>query len=130
MKIQLLIATLLTTLYGCQTDIELAQLIDQNSPIILTVRSTNGQLSDFRKDTILVNSDKWQKLVQFTNNNTADWKSTPASYISDFYLQRGNFRLLGWKNGTSVVIDFNDSDGQTKQLMRTTKPGELNFLIE
>ena len=130
MRTQLLIATLLTTLFSCQTDIELAELIDQNTPILLNVMPKNGQLSELRTDTISVNSDKWNRLEQFANDHSSDWKATPASYNSDFYIWQGNFSLMGWNNGTSVVVNFIDTNGQANQLTRSVKPGALDFLTE
>jgi hypothetical protein len=130
MRKDLLLATLLITLFSCQTNIELAELIDKNSPIILTVKLKEGQLNDLRTDTIFVNSDKWNKLQQFANTNSSDWSPTPASYITDFYIRQDNFQLMGWKDGASVVINFIDSNGKVNQLTRTIKSGELNFLAE
>lgn len=118
------------TLFGCQTDIELAELIDKNSPIILTVMPKDSQLNALRTDTIFSKSDKWNKLQQFGKTNSSDWTPTPASYIADFYIRQDNFQLMGWNEGTSVVINYIDSNGQANQLTRTIKPGELNFLTE
>ncbi|MEQ8238382.1 MAG: hypothetical protein RIA69_04175 [Cyclobacteriaceae bacterium] len=130
MSRSLLIAILSTILFGCQTDIELAELIDKNSPIILTVMPKDSHLNDLRTDTILSKSDKWNKLLQFSKTNSSNWNSTPASYIADFYIRQDNFQLMGWNDGTSVVINYIDSNGQANQLTRTIKPGELNFLTE
>lgn len=90
----------------------------------------NGQPSKLRTDTIYVNSDTWNRLEQFANNHSSDWKATPASYNSDFYIRQGNFSLMGWNNGTSVVVNFTDANGQANQLARSVKPGELDFLTE
>jgi len=126
----IIISIIAITFIGCQTDLELAKIIDQNSPLIRTIMSESSLMSDIRIDTILVNSDTWNELLNFASENTSDWKSTPASYNSDYFIRQDNFQLMGWNNGTSVVINYMDSNGQSNQLTKIIEAGELNFLME
>jgi hypothetical protein len=128
-----IVLILLIFLSGCQTEIDINNIIEEGSPLILTLRTSEddtSKISFFQIDTIKTNSEKWNKLEEFASNNISGWKSSPASYNSDFYLTQKEFRLLGWKKGNGVVIGFTDINGKSVQYSREIKPGELDFLIE
>ena len=118
---------------SCQTEIDIKTIIKENSPLVLTLKTNEV---DFVKnmlnqtDTIKINSEKWNKLEEFASNNMNGWKTSPASYISDFYLSQEEFRLLGWTGGNAVVIGFVDLNGKSLQYSKKIKPGELDFLLK
>ena len=120
------------TLLSCQRDIELNEVINQNSQFILTqiIQKVESKQSDFKIDTLRINSEKWKGLINFMSNNKNNWKPTPASYISDFYIEQNEFKLVGWKDGKTVVISYKDKSGKIEQLTKEIIEGELNFLTE
>jgi len=123
---------ILMTLLSCQRDIELNEIINRNHPFILTqgIVKVEPEQSDFKIDTLKINSEKWKGFINFMSNNKDNWKSTPASYISDFYIKQNEFRLLGWKDGKAVVISYKDKNGKIEQLTKEINKGELDFLTE
>ena len=117
-----------TSVLSCQNDFKLNQIINQNSPIILTQRDKKVESGLFKIDTLKVDSNKWKEFINFAINDNGNWKTTPASYNSDFYIQQDNFRLLGWKSGNFVVVSFTDKNGKIQQLTKEINKGELDFL--
>ena len=117
---------------SCQTDLELNDVIDQNSPFTLTIRTVDPEkgLSLNETEEIKVNSEKWIKLVDFSKNNLDDWQSSPASYIGDIYVSQGDFRLIHTKGSNGVVFAFTDKEGNPKQYTKKIDNGELDFLTE
>ncbi len=127
-----IVLILLIFLSSCQTEIDIHNIIEESSPLILTLRTSEDDKSKmtlFQTDTIKINSEKWNKLEEFASNNISDWKSSPASYNSDFYLTQKEFRLLGWIKGNRVVIGFTDINGKSIQYSKEIKSGELDFLL-
>lgn len=125
-----LILIVFISVLSCQNDFKLRQIINQNSPLILTQRDKKAETGLFIIDTLKVDSKKWKEFIHFAMIDNGNWKSTPASYNSDFYIQQDNFRLLGWYNGNFVVISFTDKSGKVQQLTKEINKGELNFLNE
>ncbi len=125
-----LIFIILMPLLSCQRNIELNEIIDQNSPFILTQRfqKVESEQADIKIDTLKINSVKWKEFIDFMTNNKDNWKSTPASYISDFYIEQNEFRLLGWKDGKTVVISYKDKNGKIRQMTKEINYEEINFL--
>jgi len=120
-------------LSSCQTEIDINSIIDNNKPLVLIMKSNeinNDSLLFQQIDTIEINSEKWDRLKEFARNNLSGWRTSPASYISDFYITQNEFRLLGWINGDGIVIGFNDLNGNAVQYSKEIKPGELDFLLE
>lgn len=99
------IIIILMTFLSCQKNIDLNEVINQDSPFILTqqIQKVESEYSDFKIDTLKINSEKWKEFITFMTNNKDNWKSTPASYNSDFNITQNEFRLLGWKDGKSVT---------------------------
>ena len=119
-------------LSSCQSDIVFDKIIDFNAPftmIVTNVDSISG-LSNFKTETIAVNSEKWLKFIDFAKENVDGWSLTPVSYISDITITQGEFRLLYWKGKDTVVIGFVDRNGKGQQYRKVIKKDELNFLIE
>jgi len=119
-------------LVSCQTDLDINDSIDQNSSFTLTIRTVDKEtiLCTNRTEEIEVNSEKWNKLVDFLMNNINDWQSSPASYIGDIYVTQDDFRLIYTKGTTGAVIAFTDKKGEPKQYAKKIENGELDFLTE
>ncbi len=117
---------------SCQTDLDLNDVIDQNSSFILTIRTVDSEigLSSNETEEIKVNTKKWNKLVDFAKKNMDGWESSPASYIGDVYVIQNDFRLIYSKGKIGVVIAFTDKEGEPKQFTKKTTKGELDFLTE
>jgi len=124
------IIIILMTFLSCQKNIDLNEIINQDLPLILTqrIQKVESEQSDFKIDTLKINSEKWKEFIHFMTNNKDNWKSTPASYISDFNVQQNDFHLLGWENGNGVVISFKDKNGKIRQMTKEIKNGEIDFL--
>jgi hypothetical protein len=120
----------LITVLSCQKDFELNQIINQSSPIILTQRDKKVESGLFKVDTLKIKSEKWNQFIHFAINDHGNWKSTPVSYNSDFYIQQDDYTLLGWNGGNFVVINYTDKNGKIEQLKKEINKGELNFLTE
>jgi len=120
------------TLLSCERNIELDEIINSNSPFIFTqrIKKVNSGQFEFISDTLNINSEKWNELSNFLKKNHDNWKSTPASYIPDFYIEQDEFRLLVWKEGKTVVISFRGENGKSEQLIKGIEKGELDFLNE
>ena len=120
------------TFLSCQRNIELNEIIKQDLPFILTqrIQKDESEHSDFKIDTLRIDSKKWKEFISFMTNNKDNWKSTPASYISDFYITQNDFRLIGWKDGKSIVMSFKDKNGKIRQLTKEIKNGEIDFLTK
>lgn len=119
-------------LTSCQTDLDLNDIIDQNSSFTLTIRTVDKEtgLSSNQTEEIEVNSKKWNRLVDFAKNNMDDWQSSPASYIGDIYVTQNDFRLIHTKGTTGVVIAFTDKEGEPRQYTKKIEKSELDFLTE
>jgi hypothetical protein len=118
---------------ACQKSIELNNLIDDNAPLILKVKNQNESVTIedwYLNDTINPNSQKWESIKDFLSNNKDGWEPSPVSYISDFWVEQNDFRLLGWLNGSNVVIGFKDNEGNSEQYSKKIKMGELDFLLK
>ena len=124
------IIIILMTSISCQRNIELNEIIKQDSPFILTqrIQKVESEHSDFKTDTLKIDSEKWKEFINFMTNNKDNWKSTTASYNSDFYIAQNEFKLLGWKDGKSVVMSFKDKNGKIRQLTKEINNGEIDFL--
>ena len=117
---------------GCQTDLDINAVIDENAPFTLTTRSVDPQtgLSASKTEIIEVNTEKWMKLVDFAQNNMTGWQSTPASYLGDVYVTQGDLRLTHTKGSNGVVITFTDKESNPKQFTKGIDKSELDFLTE
>jgi hypothetical protein len=118
----------LLTFISCSTQINIDKYIDINSTLTLTVNTTNDQtgLTESETRKIEPKSEKFKKLIEWSNNNRDNWKSTPASYIAKVAVTQKDFRLI--YNQGFVVIQFIERDGKAHQYSKTVKKGELDFL--
>ena len=123
---------LISIFVGCSTDININDYINKQAPLELHIRQTElTALTDSTNNLRLaVNSEKYNKLVQWGNENTKGWQSTPASYITEIYVSQGDFRLLYTPGIKGVVIGFKDKKGKPRQYSKTTEIGELDFLAK
>jgi hypothetical protein len=125
----LFIIILLLTITSCSTEISIEKYIDLNSSLTLTIKKTNDKtgltVSETRK--IEPKSEQFEKLIKWGNNSFDNWKSTPASYISEVAITQKDFRLLYFQD--LVVIGFIDKDGKAQQYSKKVRKGELDFLI-
>ncbi len=115
---------------GCSTYINISEYINKNAPLNLTINkkdNTTG-LTTSNHFEIAIHSDKYQKLIEWGNNNTDGWQWAPASYIADIYVRQGDFRLLYTSVNKGVVIGFTDKEGKSKQYSKTIINGDLDFL--
>ncbi len=121
---------LTSILSGCMEDININKYIDKNIPLKLTIFKKNDStgLTTTNNFEIAINSDKYKKIIEWGNQNTTEWQSTPASYIADIYVGQSNFRLLYILGNDGVLIGFTDEDGKPKQYTKTIKKGDLDFL--
>jgi hypothetical protein len=128
--INLLLGLLLLTVTSCSSRIQIVNYIDINSPLTLTVNIFNDKtrLTQSDRKTIEPQSEKFNKLVNWCNNNSSNWKSTFASYYAKVSVTQKNFRLLYLQDG--VVIGFAGNDGKPKQYSKTIRKGELDFLMD
>lgn len=117
---------------SCQTDLDMKDIIDQNSSFTLIIRTVDKEtgLSKTETEEIEVNSVKWNKLIDFAKNNIDHWQSSPASYIGNIYVTQNDFRLIYTKGTTGTVITFMDKEGEPKQYIKKIEKGELDFLTE
>ena len=115
-----LILSLIVTSY--QTDLELNDVIDQKSPFTLTIKSVDSKmkLSSNETEKIEVNCEKWIKPVDSVKDNMNGWLSSPAYYIGDIYVSKGDFRLLQTNGSNGVVIVL-----RTKKATRNNTQKEL-----
>ncbi len=130
-KTKYLIIILLTFVFtGCSADIELKDYIDKSAPFQLIINQTDVETGLTTRKTIelIVNSEKWKKLIEWEENNKDGWQSSPASYIADISVIQGNFRLLYLRISSGVVISFIDKQGKSKQYIKTIPKGDLDFL--
>ncbi len=125
-----LILSLIVTSY--QTDLELNDVIDQKSPFTLTIKSVDSKmkLSSNETEKIEVNCEKWIKPVDSVKDNMNGWLSSPAYYIGDIYVSKGDFRLIHTNGSNGVVIVFTDKEGNPKQYTKGIDKRELDFLTD
>ena len=119
----LMVTIFLTCVFSsCQTNIYINDHFDKTKSIKLSVGNPLKHID------LTTNSEKYKKLVEWSNKNTGGWHPTFASYISEISLHQGDFRLLYLKEG-GVVIGFTDPKGEPKQFSKTIDKGELDFLL-
>lgn len=111
----------------CQTRLDTENLIDQKSPFFLT-KMSSAILLDRHQVVIEINSEKWIKLVEFIKLNSNKWESTPASYEGDLIVVQDDFKLLILNGKDSVVLNYKDKEGRSKQYIKKVSYGELDFL--
>ena len=110
-------------LTGCTTDVDLINYIDIDAP--LTLSRQENKLQTEKLDN---HSEKYLQFIEWAKNNTSDWTSTPATYISTTVVSQGDFRLV--YNKDYVVVSFIDKDQKARQLSKAVKLGELDFLLK
>ena len=120
---------LMLTITSCSSNIQIVKYIDLNSPLTLTIYTTNDQtgLTQIDKEIIEPKSEKFYKLIDWSKANSDHWRSTFASYIGNVSVIQKDFRLLYLQDG--VVIGFTDDHGKSKQYRRSITKGDLDFLI-
>ena len=120
----------LTILESCSTSVNINDYIDKNLPIKLIINKTDSviYLTDSNIFLIPVNSEKYEKIIQWGNENTNGWRTTYASYITNFMITQNKFRLLRINCG--VVISFTDKNGKPRQYIKTVNEDELKFLSD
>jgi hypothetical protein len=124
---------ILTSIFsGCRTDFNISEYINKRAPLKLTINKKNNStgLTTSSNFEITVNSDKYQKIIEWGNKNTDGWKYTPASFIGDISVTQGNFRILYTLGSNGVVIGFIDKDNKPKQYSKTIEKGSLDFLYK
>ena len=124
----LVLSVFLTILGSCSTSININDYIDKNQPIELTIRTTDSVIH-YESFVIPINSDKYNKIIQWGNENTKGWKTDFVSYcvMNGFVIIQDDFRLLRMYNG--VVIGFTDKNGNRKQYHKSVKEDDLKFLL-
>ena len=130
---QFIILLLFTSiLSSCGTTVNINDYIDTNVPLTLIVWKRNITTGQSTSDsfTIAVNSVKYKKIIQWSKENTSDWKLTPASYNTEIVLTQNNFRLLYTTKTDGVVIGFKDKTNKERQYSKKIKKSELDFIIE
>ena len=117
---------------SCNTDIDINAYIDKNAPLKMTIYKKNSSTGFATSDNfeIAVNSNKYKKLIEWSNKNNEDWQPAPASYSANLFIGQGDFRLLTIGKGHNVVIGFTDKKGQSNQYIKSIKKHELDFLIK
>ncbi len=80
---------------SCGTDIPVNQIIQNESTSIYKIKKDSDQ--NYLIDTIEVDSQKWNKIIQFLKTNRSSWEPTPASFAPDFSISQETFKLLGWE---------------------------------
>jgi hypothetical protein len=118
-------------LTSCSRQINFNEYVDKNKPFVVTIHKNDSLtgLTTTKQLEILANSDKYNKLTEWADNNTSEWRSTPASYILEVAVYQENFRLLYTTGEAGVVISFMDKENKSRQYRRNTKKGELDFLV-
>jgi hypothetical protein len=128
-NISTILISLIFLLCSCEKKININDYLDNKSSLLLTVYKKDSLSNTTKRATtqIEISSNKYEKLINWGNKNTHDWKWSPASYIADMYVGQKNFHLLTIEK-TLVVISFIDKDGNSKQYTKRIEENELEFL--
>jgi hypothetical protein len=124
---------ILTSIFsGCGTDFNIAEYINKNVPLKLTINKmdTSTGLTTSDHFELPINSEKYKKIIEWGNKNTDGWHSTPASYIADIYVGQGDFRMLYTLGSNGVIIGCTDKEGKPKQYSKIIEKGSLDFLYK
>lgn len=109
-----------------KSDININEYIDRNVPLKLKTEPID--LTGQNTFDIPVNSDKYEKIIDWGNKNTEGWTSTSASYVGGIYVGQNSFRMLYFPESNGVVIGFINNQGDPMQYSKTIKQGDLDFL--
>ena len=122
-KISCLISLILLTASCYNQQINIAELLDKKEPIKLTKNIQTIRI-------IEPLSEKWNKFIDFAEQNKNGWKPSPVTYLPEITVSQKEFRLFYWIDNNFIVINFIDKNGNSKQFVKNVKKGALNFLVE
>lgn len=114
-------------LAGCAREVRLTDYINIKKPLHLTI-TKSGNFDTKREETIEPNSQKYNQLIHWGENNLRGWHSTPASFFVIVAVRQDKLRLLYYQEG-SVVVILSDEKGNEKQFQKSKRAGELDFLL-
>lgn len=107
---------------GCAQKMDVIYNHDTTKPLILTQGS--------KKDTIVVNSPKWEKFMLFAEKNRTGWEKREKGFISSWVLTHVAFNLGLIEDGNLIGIHFKDENGNILIYQKEIEKGSLDFLIE
>lgn len=115
---------------SCSQRININEYIDESEPMELVIKTKGNAIGQqlIRREVIQVNSPKQRMILDWTNRNSKNWHTSPASYSLNVLVGQGNFRLLYNIGSDFVVIAFNNSSNQVMQYIKDIEKGELDFL--
>jgi hypothetical protein len=115
---------------SCSQRININEYIDESEPMELVVKTNGNSMGQqlIRRELIQVNSLQQRMILDWTNGNSTNWHTTPASYSLNVFVGQGNFRLLYNIGSDFVIIGFNNKSNQTMQYIKNIEKGELDFL--
>ena len=118
------------TFSSCTQNINIRKYINLKFPFILTLNSinTNTNLTEWQKFYIEPKSEEFEKLIKWFDNNSDGWEIASDSYSPKYSITQNNFNLLRLNN--AVVLNVVESNGESKQYMKSVSNDELNFLIK
>ena len=108
-------AILSVLLLSCESDIRMNDLIDRNASLTLTILHLNEKVAEAEAMEIKVDSKKHKQFMDWMDENTSGWITTPATFVTDVIITQSNFRLQYDPKGY-VVLSFYDRETDAEQI--------------
>lgn len=118
-------------LVSCTKTIDLSKLVNSNQPIYLSQIRNDSSIDQsliIFHDSILPNSDRWNKLIAWGEQNHTGWKTDIASRNCGTFLRQNELTMCIGSKSDFVMIQYNENH-KGKQLVKNIEKGSLNFLF-
>jgi len=118
-------------LTSCNSRIKLNEYFNNKSSFTLTINSIEKStgLTQTTQTEIEVISNKYSKLIEWLNKNESGWQMSAASFVTEFSVSQGSFKLLYTKGTNGAIISFIDKENKPRQYSKSITKGELDFLV-
>ena len=114
---------------SCKTDINVFDYFDKTAPFNFHKKDSVLNITDLSGREISPGNAIYLDFVKWLENNKSGWQSTPASFVSEAFIDQNNFRFLYLKDGSGVII-FIDKENKVRQYSKLIKKGDLIFLTK
>ncbi|MBD79210.1 MAG: hypothetical protein CL840_09845 [Crocinitomicaceae bacterium] len=109
-------------LSGCNKGVDFTSVINLNAPLSLATPKS--------KETIHVNSEKWNKLVDFAISNKKGWEPTTAFYFgTEIWIKQNDFSFRYYSSGEIATIKFKNEEGSELKFAKMIEREQLDFLL-
>lgn len=126
----LLVTIVAFLLTACKNDIDFSELIDKDSPLIISIyfqdkRTFEGEERQFE---VLPGTEDYEAFIEWVKGNEQGWNTTYAVYEPRGMISQDNFELNYM--GYFVVLKYKDQKGKSHRYNKVVGESSLDFLFD